>query len=100
MKYYTSKIERFDDIHFIDSFGFRYSFLVFLRCRGEALSCICELCGEFSVVTRHGSVDIGSYIRYNPNGSIAEQREQARTVGTTISVKNLFEVGLIDGIDR
>lgn len=44
------------------------------------------------MVTRHESADVGSFIRYSPNGSIAEQKEQARTVGTTISVKNLFEV--------
>ena len=44
------------------------------------------------MITRHSSVDVGSYIRYNSNGSIAEQRDQARTVGTTVSIKNLFEV--------
>ena len=44
------------------------------------------------MITRHSSVDVGSYIRYNSNGSIAEQRDQARTVGTTVSIKNLFDV--------
>ena len=92
MKYYTSKIECFEDIHSIHSFGFRFRFKLGFDCRGEALSCICELSGEFTVITRHENVDIGSFIKYNPNGTIAEERDQARTVGTTISIKNLFEV--------
>lgn len=92
MKYYTSKIACFDDIHSVHSYGFRFHFQFGVDYRGEALSCICELSGEFTVITRHESVDIGSFIKYNPNGSIAEERDQARTVGTTISIKNLFEV--------
>ena len=60
--------------------------------RGEALSCICELSGEFTVVTRHLSSEVGTVLKYNPNGTIAQQREQARAVGTTIMIGNLFEV--------
>ena len=60
--------------------------------RGEALSCICELSGEFTVVTRHQSSEVGTVLKYNPNGTIAQQREQARAVGTTIMIGNLFEV--------
>lgn len=92
LKYYTSKIESFNDINSISSFGFRYAFAFAIIFRGEALSCICELSGEFSVVTRHQSAEVGSYIKYNSNGTISEQRDQARTVGTTVSIKNLFEV--------
>ena len=61
-------------------------------CSGEALSCICELSGEFSIVTRHVSDDCGTFIQYNPDGSILEEHPQARTVGTTVTVKNLFAV--------
>ena len=50
-----------------------------LMCRGEALSCICELSGAFTVLTRHKTMD--------------QQREQARPVGTTILISHLFEVG-------
>ena len=82
LKYYTSKISTYDDIQRITSFGFR----------GEALSSICEMCGKFEVVTRHQSSLIGSYIRYNPNGTIMEQHDQARLAGTTISVSHLFDV--------
>ena len=63
-----------------------------LMCRGEALSCICELSGAFTVLTRHKTMDIGAAIQYNANGTIAQQREQARPVGTTILISNLFEV--------
>ena len=65
----------------------------FLMCRGEALSCICELSGAFTVLTRHKTMDIGAAIQYNANGTIAQQREQARPVGTTILISTLFEVG-------
>ena len=68
-------------------------FLIF--CSGEALSCICELSGEFSIVTRHVSDDCGTFIQYNPDGSILEEHPQARTVGTTVTVKNLFAVLLL-----
>ena len=64
------------------------------------MSCICELSGEFSVVTRHQSVGVGSYIKYNSNGTISEQRDQARTVGTTVSIKNLFEVSFVTIINQ
>lgn len=64
------------------------------------MSCICELSGEFSVVTRHQSVEVGSYIKYNSNGTISEQRDQARTVGTTVSIKNLFEVSFVTIINQ
>ena len=67
-------------------------FVPSFMCRGEALSCICELSGAFTVLTRHKSMDIGTSIQYNANGTIAQQREQARPVGTTIMVSNLFEV--------
>ena len=58
---------------------------------GEALSCICELSGEFEVITRHQSAEIGSFIRYNPDGSIALQQQRASNIGTTVCVKKLFE---------
>ena len=61
-------------------------------CSGEALSCICELSGEFSIVTRYVNDDCGTFIQYNPDGSILQQHPQARTVGTTVTVKNLFAV--------
>ena len=43
------------------------------------------------MVTRHASSDIGWFIRYNPDGSIATKHERASNKGTTISVKNLFD---------
>ena len=43
MKYFTSKIERFEDIKKLKSLGFR----------GEALSSLCQICSKFTIATRY-----------------------------------------------
>lgn len=73
LKYYTSKITHFDDIRYLQSFGFRFLFFSFFTHSGEALSCICDVSGEFSIVTRHQSAPIGTYIKYSPTGTILLQ---------------------------
>ena len=70
LKYYTSKITDFDDIRYVQSFGFRFLFGVLVTHSGEALSCICDVSGEFSIVTRHQSAPVGTYIKYTPTGTI------------------------------
>ena len=78
LKHHTSKIQNFDDISNVSTFGFR----------GEALSSLCAL-GKMSVVT---STDgkIGVSIRYDNNGVIVSKMPQPRAQGTTVTIEKLF----------
>jgi len=60
LKHYTSKINAFEDLEKITSFGFR----------GEALSSICQLASSFSVHTRTENDTIGVLLRYDQSGNI------------------------------
>ncbi|XP_067631520.1 mismatch repair endonuclease PMS2 [Eurosta solidaginis] len=78
-KYHTSKIREFDDLQSVETFGFR----------GEALSSLCALC-DLVVVTRHKSKDVGTRIELDHEGTIKKRTPSARSVGTTVTITNLF----------
>ena len=80
-KYATSKLSKFEDLEDVRTFGFR----------GEALSSMCGISGEFSVTTRTEEDASGTRIVYDWRGDIAEESVVPRSVGTTATVKNLFE---------
>mmetsp|Transcript_13232 Transcript_13232/g.23721 ORF Transcript_13232/g.23721 Transcript_13232/m.23721 type:complete len:977 (-) Transcript_13232:2192-5122(-) len=82
-KNYTSKIEKFEDISHVKSFGFR----------GEALASLCELCpeGGVVVVTRTKDQQVGTKVTFERTGKVKSQQPMARTVGTTITVSGLFK---------
>jgi len=80
-KYATSKLSKFEDLEDVQTFGFR----------GEALSSMCGISGEFSVTTRTEEDASGTRIVYDWRGDIAEESVVPRSVGTTATVKNLFE---------
>jgi len=80
-KYATSKLSKFEDLEDVRTFGFR----------GEALSSMCGISGEFSVTTRTEEDASGTRIVYDWRGDIAEESVVPRSVGTTAAVKNLFE---------
>uniref|UniRef100_H3G7I0 MutL C-terminal dimerisation domain-containing protein n=1 Tax=Phytophthora ramorum TaxID=164328 RepID=H3G7I0_PHYRM len=80
-KHYTSKISSFEDIEHVTSFGFR----------GEALSSICELAANFSVVTRTQNEAVGALLEYDASGTLVKETMKARPVGTTVAVEELFK---------
>ncbi|PRW39172.1 mismatch repair endonuclease PMS2 [Chlorella sorokiniana] len=80
LKYHTSKIEGFDDLQELATFGFR----------GEALSSLCAV-ADVSVVTRTAEQDVGVRLSYDHNGRLVGQAGAARTVGTTVAVRDLFK---------
>ncbi|KAI7836307.1 hypothetical protein COHA_009815 [Chlorella ohadii] len=80
LKYHTSKIEGFDDLQELATFGFR----------GEALSSLCAV-ADVSVVTRTVEQDVGVRLSYDHNGKLVGQAGAARTVGTTVAVRDLFK---------
>ncbi|KAI3431618.1 hypothetical protein D9Q98_004667 [Chlorella vulgaris] len=80
LKYHTSKLANFTDLQELGTFGFR----------GEALSSLCAV-ADVSVVTRTTEQEVGVRLSYDPNGLLVEQAGAARTVGTTIAVRELFK---------
>ncbi|MFH0768088.1 MAG: DNA mismatch repair endonuclease MutL [Chloroflexota bacterium] len=74
----TSKIASLDDLDSISSLGFR----------GEALASIAAV-SEIDVVTCAAGEPVGSYLNLKES-VIVEQGSQARSQGTTITVRNLF----------
>ena len=82
LKHYTSKLSTFEDLSQVttSSFGFR----------GEALGSLCELTSSFEVVTRTSKENIGTLLQYDRTGKLQSQKMEARSVGTTVRVANLF----------
>ncbi len=81
LKHHTSKIIDFNDLLHVSSFGFR----------GEALNALCELSGNFSIITKQGSQEIGNSLLFARNGKLVETKSTPRNTGTTVLVENLFE---------
>jgi DNA mismatch repair protein PMS2 len=65
-KYHTSKISSFEDVHSVDSFGFR----------GEALSSLCAV-AQLSINTRVASQTVGNRLTFDHHGTLTGAR--ART---------------------
>lgn len=98
-KYSTSKIQQFEDIDFVESFGFR----------GEALSSICEISGKFIITTKHGGINSNSNktkdddnaykLEFEKNGNLKSVTPTARQQGTTVLVINPFETLPVRRVD-
>jgi DNA mismatch repair protein PMS2 len=108
-KHCTSKLQEFDDLRWVSTFGFR----------GEALSSLCAL-SKLTICTRTaqqvttsplasalalglclGADDlttharaplqsVGMLLTYDHNGELVSQVPKARSVGTTITLLDLF----------
>jgi len=79
LKHHTSKIKEFTDLASVETFGFR----------GEALSSLCAL-SKLSISSRHVSAVTGDLILYDHDGNIVSTTPQARPVGTTVTIENIF----------
>ncbi|KAJ0980658.1 hypothetical protein J5N97_008913 [Dioscorea zingiberensis] len=79
LKYHTSKIADFSDLHSITTFGFR----------GEALSSLCALC-NLTIETRTRNEAVGTHLTFDHSGLVTAERKTARQVGTTVTVEKLF----------
>lgn len=75
----TSKITCIDDIYDLTTQGFR----------GEALSSIAA-CSKVTLVTKTADSNYGTMVEYQ-DGKLISTSECSATVGTTISVSDLFE---------
>lgn len=79
LKHHTSKISEFPDLQSLATFGFR----------GEALSSLCAL-GDLTVETRTKNEQIATHLTFDHSGLLTAERNTARQVGTTVTVKKLF----------
>jgi DNA mismatch repair protein PMS2 len=58
IKHCTSKLNVFEDIYSVSSFGFR----------GEALNALCELSEKFTVITKQDAQTVGTQLEFDRNG--------------------------------
>lgn len=58
--------------------------------RGEALSSLCALT-NMTITTRHKSTDVAVKIELDHEGKIQKRQPCARSIGTTVTLTNLFE---------
>ncbi|SCV70211.1 BQ2448_1605 [Microbotryum intermedium] len=80
LKNHTSKLSEFDDLGTISTLGFR----------GEALSSLCGT-AELSMITSTPSTTpIATRLTFLPSGQCVVGAKAARSVGTTVMVKDLF----------
>lgn len=79
LKHYTSKIQRFEDLESLETFGFR----------GEALSSLCAL-ANLTITTRHASSPVAYRLEYDRNGVLINRTKCARSPGTTVQLEKLF----------
>lgn len=78
-KHHTSKLRDFSDLESIKTFGFR----------GEALSSLCAV-SNVTITTRHATVEHGTKLVYDHDGSIMKKSICARNFGTTVSISDFF----------
>ena len=78
-KYHTSKLSKFDDLETLKTLGFR----------GEALSSLCAV-SHVAVVTKVVGEECGVKLAYDEHGELSSEMMTARSVGTTVSVRDLF----------
>ena len=69
LKHYTSKIQEFEDLLSVETFGFR----------GEALSSLCAL-SKLSVTTCERDDPVGWKLEYDHHGKLVQQIKYSRQV--------------------
>lgn len=80
VRYHTSKIADFSKFQeTLTTFGFR----------GEALSCLVSI-ANITITTKTKASPTGTKLVFGKDGSLTKSEPFARTVGTTVIVKNLF----------
>ncbi|KAJ3181924.1 Mismatch repair endonuclease pms2 [Gaertneriomyces sp. JEL0708] len=80
LKHHTSKIDAFEHIYSVTSFGFR----------GEALSSLCAMCNLTVITSTEASSPLGTRLTYDSRGTLLAQAPVARSRGTTVILSDIF----------
>ncbi|KAI7892356.1 uncharacterized protein EV154DRAFT_191776 [Mucor mucedo] len=80
LKHYTSKLNSFEDLENVMTFGFR----------GEALSSLCALCNMTVTTATKEQTPMGYKLEFDMNGVLSSKTPIARSAGTTIQLTNIF----------
>lgn len=80
LKHYTSKLNSYDDLTSLETFGFR----------GEALSSLCALSRFHIVTARVDQAPKGTRLEFETSGQLKATSVVASQKGTTVTVENLF----------
>ncbi|EAU83597.2 DNA mismatch repair protein [Coprinopsis cinerea okayama7 len=81
LKHHTSKLEVYEDLNTVQTFGFR----------GEALSSLCALCESINVTTStEDTAPKGTSLELDFSGQVKARQVVARKRGTTVTVSKLF----------
>ncbi|PWN40988.1 DNA mismatch repair protein MutL [Ceraceosorus guamensis] len=81
LKHYTSKLDSFDDLTSVSTFGFR----------GEAISSLCALAKVQFLTATKETAPVGTVLELGADGSLRDKRgKSARQRGTTVIVQDLF----------
>jgi hypothetical protein len=88
LKHYTSKINEFEDLEKVMTFGFR----------GEALSSLCALSQLTVITATKEQAPMGVKLEYDENGLLVSKTPIARSVKSFIYLSNVRV--LIYSIDR
>ena len=79
-KHHTSKLQKFEDLDEVATFGFR----------GEALSSLCAT-SKLQVITRCSNARLGTKLVFDTEGKIVLSKQIASQIGTTVSVEDIFD---------
>ncbi|AEY97409.1 FAER421Wp [Eremothecium gossypii FDAG1] len=78
LKHHTSKIEEFEDLTRVTTFGFR----------GEALASICAMASLTVITTQKGPK--AHKLEYDSHGRLVKKTVTSRNKGTTVQLRHLF----------
>ncbi|ORX78978.1 hypothetical protein K493DRAFT_412306 [Basidiobolus meristosporus CBS 931.73] len=80
-RYYTSKIEKFEDLDSVSSYGFR----------GEALNSICAACQLVQITTKTPEDPTAIIYDLDKTGAIVSSKSVGGEQGTTVNALKLFQ---------
>ncbi|KAI0338661.1 DNA mismatch repair protein MutL [Trametopsis cervina] len=83
LKHHTSKLQSYEDLESVSTFGFR----------GEALSSLCALCSSVTITTAtEQDAPMGTILKLDSLGRITSRSgKAARQRGTTVAISDLFK---------
>lgn len=80
LRHHTSKLRTFTDLENVETFGFR----------GEALSALAAIANIEIITCILENVPLADHLTFDKSGKLLNSSNIARSVGTTIIIKNLF----------